>query len=53
MGRYYYDMAGRGRELPERSLEPPDCWREGPEEEEDEEAAKLRNAVKAALEQMA
>ncbi len=37
MGRYYYDMAGRGRELPERSLEPPDCWREGPEEEEDEE----------------
>ena len=33
---YYYNLAGQRFELPERSLEPPDCWREDAETEENE-----------------
>lgn len=33
---YYYNGVGRRLLMPERPLEPPDCWRQyDPEEEED------------------
>lgn len=34
---YWYNAAGYRGELPERSLEPPDCWIEEPAEPDDEE----------------
>lgn len=33
---YYYNTAGQRFALPERPLEPPDCWGEEPDEPEAE-----------------
>lgn len=38
---YYYNMIGQRFILPERPLEPPDCWAE--EEQEDDKDDPIRN----------
>lgn len=41
----YYNTAGQRFPLPERNLEPPDCWREEPSEPYEEEYDRAEDEI--------